>query len=70
MEGIILESLVVEFGVAFTCILVLIAAVTGIFIAGMGEEEKTGVRFAWAEWPLPEKEKVAPAPEKKVRLAA
>lgn len=70
MEGIILETLEIGFGVAFTATLILIAAIAGIFLAGMSEEERKGVRLPWAEWPLPEREEIAPAPEREERLAA
>jgi Na+/H+ antiporter NhaD/arsenite permease-like protein len=68
MEGILYELLTVEFAVAFTGLLLLIAAAAGVILAGMAEEEREGARLLWAEWPIPVTEPVAP--ERKVRLAA
>jgi hypothetical protein len=70
MEGIYLETLTVEFGVAFTCLLFLVAVVSGLFLAGMAEAEKAGTRLLWAEWPIPGTEEVAPPARERVRLAA
>jgi hypothetical protein len=69
MEGIYFETLTVEFGVAFTGLLFLIAIVSGLFLAGMAEAEREGARLLWAEWPIPGTE-VAPPVKEKVRLAA
>jgi hypothetical protein len=69
MEGIYFETLAVEFGVAFTCVLVLIAIVAGLLLAGMAEAERAGTRLLWAEWPIAGTEIVPPARER-VRLAA
>ncbi len=69
MEGIFFETLAVEFGVAFTCVLILIAVATGIILAGMAEAERKGARLVWAEWPITETVEAAP-PAEKVRLAA
>jgi hypothetical protein len=68
MEFLALEEFVVGFGVAFTTLLALIGVTAGIALAGAAEEERTGVRLLWAEWPLPEKAVVAR--EVKLRLAA
>jgi len=68
MEFIALEELVVEFGVAFTALLALIGVVAVITLAGMAEEEATGARLLWAEWPIPET--IAPAEKVEFRLAA
>ena len=54
MEAIVLESLFVEFGVAFFGLVALLFVATGIFLAGLAEEEMRGDRYTWAEWPLPE----------------
>jgi hypothetical protein len=70
MEGIYFETLTIEFGVAFTCLLFLVAIVSGLFLAGMAEVEKAGTRLLWAEWPIPGTEEVAPPAREKVRLAA
>lgn len=69
MEGILFELLTVEFSVAFTGLLFLIAVAAGVVLAGMAEEEREGARLLWAEWPIPET--AAPiVPERKLRLAA
>lgn len=70
MEGIFFEALTVEFGVAFTGVLLLIAIAAGLLLAGMAEEETAGTRLLWAEWPLPETIGYIPYEEPKVRLAA
>lgn len=69
MEGIYFETLAVEFGVAFTCVLALIAIAAGLLLAGMAEAERAGTRLLWAEWPIAGTEIVPPARER-VRLAA
>jgi len=57
MEGILLEDMTI--GTAFLGILILVAAATGALLARMGEEEKAGAAFPWAEWPLPETDRPA-----------
>lgn len=69
MEGIYFETLAVEFGVAFTCVLALIAIAAGLLLAGMAEAERAGIRLLWAEWPIAGPEIVPPARER-IRLAA
>jgi len=69
MEGILFEIPTVEFAVAFTGLLLLIAVAAGVILAGMAEEEREGARLLWAEWPIAGTAEPA-APEKKVRLAA
>ena len=69
MEGIIFETLTVEFGVAFTCVLALIAVAAGLLLSGMAEEERAGARLLWAEWPIAGTE-IAPPAGERVRLAA
>ena len=68
MEFLALEELVVGFGVAFTALLCLIGVTAGIVLAGMAEEEATGTRLLWAEWP--EDEKIAPVRKVEFRIAA
>jgi hypothetical protein len=68
MEILALEEFVVGFGVAFTTLLALIGVTAGIVLAGIAEEEGSGARLLWAEWPLPEKAEVAPKVE--LRIAA
>ena len=70
MEGVILEGMTVGFGIAIAALLILVAAVTGVLLASMAEEEVAGTHFAWAGWPLPETAEPGPPEEKKVRLAA
>jgi hypothetical protein len=70
MEGIFFEALPIEFGVAFTGLLLLIAVVAGEFLAGMAEEERRGVRFLWAEWPVVGEIEPAPPEVERIRLAA
>jgi hypothetical protein len=69
MEGIYFETLSVEFGVAFTGLLFLVAIASGLLLAGMAEAEKAGTRLLWAEWPIPGTE-IAPPVRERVRLAA
>lgn len=69
MEGIYFETLIVDFGVAFTCFLTLIAVAAGLLLAGMAEAERAGNRLLWAEWPIAGTE-VAPPARERVRLAA
>lgn len=70
MEGIYFDILTVEFGVAFTALLALIAVGAGILLAGMAEEERAGARIFWAESPITGTLEVVPPPEERVRLAA
>jgi hypothetical protein len=69
MEGIYFETLTVEFGVAFTGLLCLVAIASGLLLAAMAEEEKAGARLLWAEWPIPGTE-ITPPVRERVRLAA
>ncbi len=70
MEGILFETLTIEFAAAFSGLLVLIAVTAGVILAGMAEEEREGGRLLWAEWPIAGTVETVPAPERKVRLAA
>ncbi len=70
MEGVILETMAFGLVIAIAGVLILVAAVTGLLLASMEEEETAGLHFTWAGWPLPEKEEPAPPEERKVRLAA
>lgn len=70
MEGIYFETLTIWFGVAFTAVLALIAVVTGLFLAGMAEEERAGARIFWAESPITGTLEAAPPVEERERLAA
>lgn len=68
MEGVILEG--TSIGVAIAAFLFLGAVVTGVILAWMSEEEKTGARLTWAGWPLPEKEEPVIPMEERLRRAA
>jgi hypothetical protein len=70
MEGIYFETLALEFGVAFTALLALIAVGAGLLLAGMAEEERAGARIFWAESPITGTLEAAPPVEERVRLAA
>jgi hypothetical protein len=69
MEGVILEleTLVSPWNViAGTCLLAIVAGM--VLFGYMAEEEKTGRRLFWAEWPIPESE--VPSHEEELRIAA
>ena len=68
MELLGLEDFVVGFGVAFITMVALICAVAAVALAGIAEEEKTGNRLPWAEWPADERVEIAP--EVEFRMAA
>jgi hypothetical protein len=70
MEGIYFETLTVGFGVAFTCLLLLVAIAAGLLLGNMAETEKAGIRLFWAESPITGIVEAAPPVEEKVRLAA
>ena len=63
MELLGMEELVVGFGVAFITMVALIGAVAAVALAGIAEEEKSGHRLLWAEWPADEEVEVAPEVE-------
>ena len=60
MEGILFEGMTI--GMAVVGFLILVAVVTGVFLAWLSEEEETGASFTWAGWPVPET-KEPPLPE-------
>ena len=68
MEFLGIEEFVVGFGVAFTTLLAVIGLAFAIALAGIAEEELTGHRLLWAEWPMDERVEVAP--EVELRKAA
>ncbi len=68
MEILGLEDFVVGFGVAFITLLALIGVAAAVVLAGIAEEEKTGHRLLWAEWPMDER--IEAAPEAELRKAA
>ncbi len=59
MEGILTE-IAVGPGVFLSAAALLVLVVGGILLGRLSDEEKTGKRFYWAEWPLPESEAGAP----------
>ena len=69
MEGIILEGMTI--GMAVVGVLILVAVVTGVFLAWLAEEEKAGAVFTWAGWPIPEtKEPALPKEEEEAERRA
>ncbi len=69
MEGILLDTVAFGFTVAILHGAILVAAATGALFGYMLDEERTGVRLLWAEWPVYEKAE-APPVERKLRIAA
>lgn len=69
MEGILLDTVAFGFLVAALHGAIVVAAATGILFGYMTEEERTGARLPWAEWPVYEKA-MAPPVERKLRVAA
>ncbi len=71
MEGVIygIDATVSGF-VSLASFVLLVFAVAGICFGYMAEEEKSGRRLYWAEWPLPETEKALPANVIRLRAAA
>ncbi len=54
MEGLILDIATAVTAFAFLgafCLLVLAAST--VFLGALAEAEKSGLRFRWAEWPIP-----------------
>ncbi len=60
MEGILTE-LTVGSGVFVAAMALLVLVVGGILLGRLADEEKSGKRFYWAEWPLPESGSEIPA---------
>ena len=63
MELLGMEELVVGFGVAFITMVALIGVAAAVALGGIAEEEKTGHRLLWAEWPADERVEVVPEVE-------
>jgi hypothetical protein len=61
MEGILIDYGVLGFGVFLSALVLLVLVFEGVLLARLAEEERTGKRFFWAEWPLPESEPHEPA---------
>ncbi len=71
MEGAIYEiGATVSGFVSLASFVLLVLAVSGIFFGYMAEEEKSGRRLYWAEWPLPETEEALPENVVRIRAAA
>lgn len=72
MEGIALTMDFIGSVFAYMGSVALLAfVVSGILFGYMAEEEKSGNRLFWAEWPLPEtREPVSPAEEREYLKAA
>lgn len=56
----ILSEIAVGAGVSLNAFVLLVLAIGGVFLGRLADEEKTGKRFFWAEWPLPEAEPRVP----------
>jgi hypothetical protein len=54
MEGTLLEVAAMSSLVFMGGVSLLALAVSAIFFGYMADEEKSGRRLFWAEWPLPE----------------
>jgi len=68
MEGI-LTDLAVGSGVFLSALALLVLVIGGVLLGRLAEEEKTGKRFFWAEWPLPETEPHVPGEREALRAA-
>lgn len=60
MEGILIEYGVLGSGVFLSALTLLVLVFGGVLLGRLAEEERTGKRFFWAEWPLPESEPHVP----------
>lgn len=69
MEDILLDAVVFGFDVAALHVAIVTMAATGALFGYMAEEERTGARLFWAEWPVYEKVE-APTVERELRAAA
>ena len=70
MEGIILDAVATLSPGSWMAAMALLALAVAFLLFGyMEEEEKSGRRLYWAEWPLPESP-ASPAEEEELRLAA
>lgn len=70
MEGILTETFTTGAGVFMSALAILVLAFAGVLLGHLAEEEKTGKRFYWAEWPLPGEEPTASLPEERATLHA
>ncbi|HEX9158520.1 MAG TPA: hypothetical protein VF827_10910 [Syntrophales bacterium] len=69
MEGILIDYGVLGAGVFMSALVLLVLVFGGVLLARLAEEERTGKRFFWAEWPLPESESHEPAELDAMRAA-
>lgn len=69
MEGI-LSEFTVGGGVFLSALALLVFVIEGVLLGRLADEEKTGKRFFWAEWPLPEVEPRVPREYEELRAAA
>ncbi|HEU5249874.1 MAG TPA: hypothetical protein VFW15_07790 [Thermoanaerobaculia bacterium] len=53
MEAILSDYLLLESGAFVGALALLVLVLGGILLGRLADEEKTGKRFFWAEWPLP-----------------
>ena len=56
MEGILIDSLVVNAGVFLSALVVLLFAIGGVLLGHLSEVEKAGKRFFWTDSSPPEAE--------------
>jgi hypothetical protein len=68
MEAI-LSEMTVGAGVLLSALALLVAVIGAILLGRLEGEEKTGRRFSWAEWPLPETEPLVPREDQALRAA-
>jgi len=69
METILTDYLVLESGAFLGALALLVIVIGGVLLGRLADEERTGKRFFWAEWPLPEAEPRVPG-ESDARRAA
>ena len=72
MEGILIEmESFAPVAVFFAGVILTALVATAILLGYTAEEEKSGKRLYWAEWPVPEKvETASPAGVREYRKAA
>ncbi len=71
MEGILIDmESFAPVGVFFAGVILTALVAAAILLGYTAEEEKSGRRLYWAEWPLPEADKAVHLEERETRLAA
>jgi hypothetical protein len=68
MEAV-LSEITVGAGVFLSAVALLVLVIGGVLLGRLSEEEKSGRRFFWAEWPLPEAEPRVPSEREALRAA-